>query len=475
MKMLSVVLALAMVVPLLSGLALATDTDIQVTTGETDKLGGGKYVAVNAGDSVEFGVIYGTSDNPNSVLIYTKHHSYVGDVTVKNDKGQVMGTRPAYINTILVQKLYDIIEFSDDNGNGICDVGFSADGMSYNDYTSYEKIYKSVSLNTSWTMSNLVEENDGDLYKIDFSLTAENLSYTASPLKDVFNTPIYYEENQSNDVLEKVQFTFHIKVNKSTGNVTMNRYTVTVSREDNQIVKSVEKTGVENYNATLMNYSMKYDHTIEGWDYNPENKHPGLMLNFKLLLAREIPVNRFTWMHENMLNKMNSEAGVVVNTSAGEERMNVENAPTTMDATRPVKIVKNAIEAGTAWHKTDRLQWTSNVTVDGNGTVMKAQMQNAVRVMFRFGTHAFTGLLLPGGFTYPGGQTIVHDPEISSQVAYVDSEESAGGLYTFLSPGILVAVVVIAAAVLITALLVASKKKESYADYYDVVDDKKSR
>src|SRR5881296_4109810 len=56
-------------------------------TGPTTALGGGDHVFVRFGSDAAFGVVYGTSANPNNIYIVAIKARYLGVAQVKTSKG----------------------------------------------------------------------------------------------------------------------------------------------------------------------------------------------------------------------------------------------------------------------------------------------------------------------------------------------------------------------------------------------------
>src|SRR2546426_4644594 len=87
-------------------------------TGPTAALGGGDHVFVRFGSDAAFGVVYGTSANPNNIYIVAIKARYLGVAQVKDEQGRGYAeNRPIKVYTL----------------------------------------YKKVDLNTSWTAGSIVQ------------------------------------------------------------------------------------------------------------------------------------------------------------------------------------------------------------------------------------------------------------------------------------------------------------------------------
>src|SRR5947199_5439765 len=89
-------------------------------TGATAALGGGDHVFVRFGDDAAFGVVYGTTANPNNIYIVAIKARYLGVAQVFDQANTSVATnRPLKIYTLYALKLDSLIEFKDSNGTGI--------------------------------------------------------------------------------------------------------------------------------------------------------------------------------------------------------------------------------------------------------------------------------------------------------------------------------------------------------------------
>src|SRR2546425_12810263 len=75
-------------------------------TGPTTALGGGDHVFVRFGSGPAFGVVYGTSANPNTIYIVAIKARYLGVAQVKDEQRRShAGNRPIQSYTLYAVKL----------------------------------------------------------------------------------------------------------------------------------------------------------------------------------------------------------------------------------------------------------------------------------------------------------------------------------------------------------------------------------
>ena len=406
----------------LSGFASATtSTKILSTkeeTGTTTILGGGDYVYVRFNKDAAFGVIYGTPQNPNSIIIVAMQVRYLGVADVKDVNGASIGkTVPIPVMSIFAMKLNDIFEFNDTNGDGICNYRHAFDGLNYGAYTVHEPIYKSVSLETSWTRgdinSNVDQANQQKTWS--FTLTAQNLPYKA----------IGNSSSIANDVatknLDKLQFTFHLTASVvHYNNISVPSYAVTVEKNNlgKYAIKSSTQEASRTFTGDMGNYVVKFDQDIEGWDFDASNKAPHLLMEWHAIIGTLIPTKVAAWINAQYESNVDKGTDATVQTDTGTLAVNESTAkdPAAPLTDTPQKVKFNRIDCGADWTKVGHLTWASNVTVDGNAGTMYAQVQGAKKITPQTDKGKFHGYAILAGFSYPGGQKIFHDPGIGGSV-----------------------------------------------------------
>src|SRR5256886_10778049 len=169
-------------IPVVHGATLANDKLVE-ETGPTTALGGGDHVFVRFGNDAAFGVVYGTTANPNNIYIVAIKARYLGVAQVKDAQGRSYAeNRPIKIYTLYAVKLDSLVEFKDSNGNGIANYArvYNSTTDRFSDYINRAAtLYKKADLNTSWTAGSIVQSNGTAYRSWTFNLSAQNLPYAA--------------------------------------------------------------------------------------------------------------------------------------------------------------------------------------------------------------------------------------------------------------------------------------------------------
>ena len=422
--------------------------------GPVSGFGGGNHYFIRFGtnetgmDSV-FGVVWGTSEHPNWIHIVMVQARYLGAGDVYDENGKLVAAKhPIKVYTYCGITLRCILEFNDTDGDGLCDYVRGQLGDEQN-LTEHETVYnKRVSLRTAWTASNVTTEfNESSKEKSwTFNLTAENLPYRKlRPLQPI-------DEGAVDQTLERVTFTFHLRARyDEVENVSVPHYNITIGRDalHRYEIKSVHREENLTANGKAARYHVKWDQEIVGWDYNPKNENRALIMEFTANVGNFIPRGTAEWIRENILSKLGERDRATYVTDAGE-KTSTENDPI---PPRPRLLRANRIDFGGNWSKIGRLTWVSNVTVDGVEKEMHAQIQNGFAYQIAgMGGRVFRGFAVLGGLTYPGGEYIAHDPDVSGEMlldlqpaSTLPIKSSRHFPLLWLGLGVLIAVVVIAA------------------------------
>lgn len=247
---------------------------IQVERGKTDLLGGGDSVFLKFGNwDAAFGIVWGTDKTPNNLYMMVMQARYIGMADAKEVNGnKIKDNIPMKIYTIYIVKLDNLLEFNDLNGNGIADFIRTGDGLNRTSIQPIEPIYKGVSLKTAWNASGEKSISDpankSKSYEITISAKDQN----------------YVKLNNSGNVtgvLDKLAFTFHLTARLvHVANATLPHFDVTVQQGmggHRYDVVSAQRTGTVTVNGDVGKYAVKWDHLIEGWDFDPANTNKSLL------------------------------------------------------------------------------------------------------------------------------------------------------------------------------------------------------
>ncbi|MEM2899741.1 MAG: hypothetical protein QXT63_03030 [Thermoplasmata archaeon] len=387
---------------------------VEKEQGVTDKLGGGSYVAVKFGNDSWFAVIYGTQEHPNSIIICSIAQRYLGAAKVVNENGKVIFEQaPIRVQTVYALRLATIYEFNDSNGNGICD--FERSSSNDVDYIEHEHIFKRAPLWGAWTLSpvNDTISSDNKTRTLEFSLSRTDIEYK----RLIFTVP--------GIKLEKVQFNFKLKAELVEVNgVSYPTYTVTVAADPMQkykVTKS-EEGPTKTFNGTVAKYTVKADHIIEGWDFAENNTNPYLLLETQAIVANHVGEGVSRWGQvQFMKNETNGTASM--QTDNGTMALGDDSSADEGNSTGLPKRMYNhpRIELKDKWNRMGHFTWVTKVNVTNNGVTEEKNMYYQVQGAFKFlygspGTTSFLkGFVIIGGFSYPGGEKIYHDPEMGAE------------------------------------------------------------
>jgi len=110
--------------PVVHGATLINDKLVE-ETGPTSVLGGGDHVFVRFGNDAAFGVVYGTTANPNNVYLVAIKARYLGLAqAVDSQNRSVAQNVPIKIYTLYAVKLDSIVEYRDNSPrNNVADYG----------------------------------------------------------------------------------------------------------------------------------------------------------------------------------------------------------------------------------------------------------------------------------------------------------------------------------------------------------------
>jgi len=442
-------LAMAAVLTMLLGVlaipaqtsAAATVLTDEITTSEgtTDMLGGGSYFFVKFGPDALFGIVWGDDQTENNVYFVTVKARYLGFAQIYDRDGELVeGNHSVKIYTMYAVKLDSMLEFNDVNDDGALDYAraYDNDTARFTNYAATEPLYKKVDLSTSWTDTPVETVDDGDVKSWEFGLTASNLTYDL--LDDRAN------ETVGDGVLNNLTLTFHLEASAMQVDAEMPqwRITVTTGPAGKMWFYDAQKLANLQVNGEVAKYDVKWDQTIEGWDYDPANTDPMLLMEMSTLAGNFYPL---AWMEARMLQHMNQVT--VMNCASVEGNLTVNE--TTGDLEKPKQLIQTKLTFSAGWTYVGNLTWVDDVTVDGVPEQVKAQVMSAHRI-WAVGENGrlFAGFVALTGLVFPGGDLIVHDPTFSSEalVNIGDEDSPLPGTMLLLAAAIIVVVVVAVAA-----------------------------
>jgi hypothetical protein len=231
-------------------------------------------------------------------------------------------------------------------------------------------------------------------------------------------------------------------------------------------VVNARHTGQVTVSGDVGKYAVKWDHLIEGWDFDPSNTNKSLVMEFHALVGNFVSDEMLDLAAAMKRAGDSGEARYSTDTSAGT--VSEESSGTTWPSTpqRRIGIKMPRIDFEGNWTRIARFTWTSSVDVDGQEKQMYAQIQGGRRVILTGPQGLFAGFGVLGGFSYPGGNRIYHDPGVDSEILLYTSNERASPVGLVII-GILVCVVVIIAVVAYARVKGLGPFGEKFEDTYD--------
>ena len=417
------------------------DDHVRLETGTLEDWGAGDYVALNMtqnGTLAFFGVVYGTEEYPNAIVLVSAYIQYLGGAEVVDEHGGLMAAAlPIPVLTAHAQVLAFLVEFNDTGypapggrvgaGNGLFDFSRTGSGLEDFNLTATEPLYKAVDLRRAWERSEITEVEKNDHMKSwEFALTTRDALYTriwdnGEPVEGELGR----EGTPADGVVEKVEFRFHVGVDVTKENVQVPWYRVTLG-EDNEILDSKE-VGKKLYKGIGLQADFKYDHLIQGWDFTAKSASSRLMLESFIGFGTFVPDIVQRWMDVEFgagYADDYSIAEVETFTGGPKDLAGVDDIPD--EATL---LTKDSIVFKDRWHKNGEISWVSDVEVDGKPDKMAFQIHAGdVDVMERGENDdgAFHGAVLVGGYIYPAGKDLFHDPVFSASAVIVDVRADLG-------------------------------------------------
>ncbi|MDD1768040.1 MAG: hypothetical protein LUQ27_05700 [Methanomassiliicoccales archaeon] len=418
---------------------------IAIEQGNSSAFGGSRYVAVNMtrGDSAAwFGVLYGTEENPAPITLVGAYVRYLGGAEVRDQNGGMMiPAIPIPVVTVFAQCLGAMIEFNDTGyafdgervgaENGLYD--FIGDRSLGNfSMITMEPVYKLVNLSRAWELSDVEETVDEAIQTkyLEFSLSAENIVYDR--IWD--NEPAEFADggrngNEEDGVIENVQFTFHVEASAGSVTAEVPWYKIRIDG-DNDIISS-EAAGTKVYSGVSVNAAFKYDHLIQGWDYTAKSNNSKLMLENLVFFGTFIPDKVQEWFDSQFVrDQMVDGTGVAAyDTAEGQQEVRTsDEVPKESE-----KVAKNRIEFRDNWERCGLLTWVSDVTVDGEEDQMYYQVHAGQARDFRGENDdgEVRSVAILGGYIYPAGSDIYHDPTFEASTFMLSMAPDFGGLFAF--------------------------------------------
>lgn len=412
-------------IPMPAAAANDLSPSLQTESGATTVLGGGDHFFVKFGTDAAFGIVWGTQDTPNNVYFVAIKARYLGVAQVYDNEGNLVAANHTIkIATLYAVKLDDILEFNDSSNDSLLQGHRVYQNNNFtSQYVSAEQIYKKVDLKTAWAQSSVVETNTSDSRAWTFDLSAADLPYVTTGFGN--NTG-----PTGDNKLNSLTLTFHLVASMvQVDNVSIPQWKITVTRGMMGMGNMMSFTGIQSMepkivSGKMITYHVKWDQSIQGWDYDATDANPLLLMEFGAIVGNYIPpalasaMHMYGWAYMRMIGDMNEGGSGMGTTSTGD--VSINDSTGTYSTPRPMGVQR--LTFGGDNTRIGKFEWASNVTVDGT------QMMNGVHSMLMGGVPfyaigangaVFAGFAVLGGMTFPGGAVIDHDPTFESD-ALVD-------------------------------------------------------
>ena len=401
--MVAVLVAAFLATPLFAGMASAGDgtnsgtiTPV-VEQGTTDRLGGGDWVVVHAGNT-NFGVVYGTESNKNKVYIVADYKRYIAGVDFYDAQGNLLRTKGVPVWNVFAQSFDRLVEFRDADGNHRFDMRqWDESGM------GGDMPVKGLNLIQAWTLSGLTQETSNKVLFVNFTLSISNKTYTWK-WNEMLKRPEMVLPPSSLGEVQRVALTFHIKVGVEDATAEIPWFNVVISGGDERRIQNRSFDGWREFTGQKVNMSVKYDHSIQGWDF--ASNESNLLLETHMIYGRVVP--------REMVEQYRMRSGSLAcsgdcrqqDAEIGGESGEISKVPRTIQAPDRHGTITFADD----WDRVGRFTWKSDVTVDGQNEDMYFQVYGGGPYLFEYAHAASFGMSVVGAFVYPAGESIFHDP-----------------------------------------------------------------
>ncbi len=421
--------------------------------GGTTILGGGDHVFVRFGTDAAFGIVYGTTANPNNIYVVAIKARYLGVAQVVDSQGRtVLDNRAIKVYTLYAMKLDSIVEFRDLNGNSVADYARVYNSTT-NKFSNYfgrgDTLYKKVDLNTNWTAGPIVQTNGTGYRTWTFDLSARNLTYS----------PVANYTGSVAGVLPLVHFTFHLNASlQQVTNVSVPQWKVTLS--GGNAVANVTRMTDLLVSGKAVHYDLKWDQDIEGWTFavgNIAGNARRLLLEVGAIIGNLIPaVLADQWLENHVLGRMREAGTAQFNATTGAAIANETTG--TYGAVR--RLATPNVDFGGNWTRIGRYVWDGNSVVDGANRPVFGQIVAGLRfAAVGENGNRFIGFVLLAGLSFRGGASVIHDPSVTTDIQ-ADLQLPAPPAPSTLVLAVVGAVGVIAVLLLIAFLVTRRRRRE---------------
>ena len=450
-----------------SPISVSQNSKITTEVGPTTDLGGGDHFYVKFGSDAAFGILWGTNETHNNIYFVSYISRYLGYLNVNEPNGTVLAQKPLKIYTLYAVKLDRLIEYNDSSNNVLNYTPQIGNTMSDILGLGQQQIYKGVNLDTAWSASNWQNGTENGNLTWSFTLTATNLNYSI-PYQ-------YKDDNKGDGVLNSIALTFHLTASTNyVNNISVPQYKVTVTKGllGNNRFGNLQKASDLTLSGNVTSYHVKWDKNITGWDADPRDTNPTIMAEYSTLVENYIPPAVTSLMEMSECQRMVAATGDNGTMTAGTYTLNG-----TSPLSGAFSLKTPRLTFGGENTKIGTFEWVQNVTVDNKTENATSQVTRLIPFDVQFGGRQYYGFAAVVGISYPYGESIVQDPEISSQAVTDLASSGAGhsgnslGSFPF---GLLIVGSVVVIGVVLSVVLIRRRQPKQPKQNYEMPNQQQS-
>jgi len=391
------------------------------------------FVGFRLSKDAWFYILYGTEENPHHITMASVQLRYLGGATIQDKNGNdIIDEVGIPVVTVYAQAMVGLFEFQDEGytpknmfgesnetvgaHNSLWDFKRRGEGVSdWNDSFIYtEPVVKAAMLNTSWNRSEIATSvNDNGSHHYDFALTTEHLEYGDDNGK-VWD-PDFKNDDTNDTEVAKVEFTFHIDISVEDVEIDdIPWFNVRIEGRDEDLkILSSTSAGSRDFSGKAVGAQYKFDHYIEGWDYKDPEKDTKLMLESFSMFGTFVPDIVNEWFDKQFVQNIDDALGFAE--YEYENAGNVVDAVIGENSTAPDRahlVQKESISFKDNWRRIGEQTWVGEVDVDNktNKTYYQIHAGQDKSGRGEDDNDHFKALVVLGGYIYPAGNVIYHDP-----------------------------------------------------------------
>ncbi|MFW9906287.1 MAG: hypothetical protein ACFFFH_18345 [Candidatus Thorarchaeota archaeon] len=366
---------------------------IKIEQGEIPLFGGIQSIRATIGEST-IGVLYGSTQNPQPIYLFTEFSQKIATVQIFNFRGILEKEIELKVQNLFVFRLDAIVEFSDRNNDGL--------------YSVVQDRFPKKMVNLS-AVSYQVSKSSNDpspseeylRYMVNF--TARNISY-----QEIM-------DSHNNSTLDCLCFYFELTIEQNQVNISNVPIVSIYPRRSGFNTSITDNKGSLPANRVIPR--LKFSCNIVGWDYSSSKSklllkttlitHEQIVTSFGRVSGKEI--TRETLKSTNIFSKLafNIEQGGKAKKLYLDQNENRTNEYSAQ------RLRNLKISLGNRIRNFLNFSWSPNLNVDGTDYSATFQLITSGEANFQIDhSTPLTSLYLIGGFVFPQGAEIFYDPEV---------------------------------------------------------------